>query len=129
MLTTSSDPLIAVAASLLSSVLIGGCAGTLPAVAKTEMGDTNATASQHEALAAEYQRLAANDRVLSRRHEAWAAQQRQGWAAANQGRTVKWLAEPMGNHCEALAATHARAAEEYAALAEHHLSMARARRG
>jgi hypothetical protein len=116
---------VQLSAIVATGLLAVACAG-VPSPEAVSDGRAGGVSTRvgHEVIAADHRRLAENERLESARHEAWAAQERQLWAEANQGRALKSSLSMMGSHCEMESLAHARAAEEQLALAEKHHRMA-----
>ena len=83
------------------------------------------TATQHQELADEYRKEAADARAIAARHLADASVYRD---AANSGSIPAEARDEMSAHCVALARDYEQAARQYDALAENHESLAEGRR-
>ena len=115
-----------VAAVIIPSLLLLGCASELPrsTLAETQAAGA-ATPAEHLALASEQQALAAAEAAASLRHAVGAYEERQTWTLLNDRRPWKSGPSIMGSHCEMLALMHARAADDALAAAQRHHDMAR----
>lgn len=81
------------------------------------------TAADHEAIAAEYDKLAQEAKAKSVMHKDLSATYSKAGVSNGKGGQASFHA--MHNHCDALGKTYATLAQEYEQLAKDHLAMAK----